>query len=296
MHDFKGLGIAIITPFGPEGNIDYPALRRLIEFWIEGGADYLVVMGTTGESVTLDPEERDDLLRFVVAEVHGRVPVVAGIGGNNTRQVLHALDNLDTRGVAGILSVVPYYNKPNQEGLYQHFAHIAQATPLPLLLYNVPARTGCNMTAETTLRLAHQFPVLAGIKEASGNLDQITHILRDRPKNFLVLSGDDNLTLPMMAAGADGVISVVANAFPADYSVLVRAMLRGDLESARLPHLKLFRLVQLLFADGSPGGIKYVLSRMGLVQPALRLPLWEISDGVKQQLDRELNNLGLGKN
>lgn len=290
-HDFKGLGIAIVTPFNEKGHIDFDALGRLLDFWMEGGADYLVVMGTTGEAATLDSEERADLLRFCVAETHGRIPLVAGIGGNNTRAVLHEIETLDTRGVSGILSVAPYYNKPNQEGLFRHFSLIAEASPLPLILYNVPGRTASNMTAETTLRLASKYPVIAGIKEASGNLDQITALLRDRPENFLVISGDDNLTLPLMAAGADGVISVVANAFPHAYSLMVKALLRGDLAEARPIHLKLYRLVQLLFADGSPGGIKYVLKRRGLCQAFLRLPLWDISDEVKQKIDAELSKI-----
>jgi 4-hydroxy-tetrahydrodipicolinate synthase len=290
-YDFKGLGIAIITPFNEKGHIDFDALARLLEFWIEGGADYLVVMGTTGEAATLDAEERADLLRFCVAETHGRIPLVVGIGGNNTRAVLHELETLDTRGVRGILSVAPYYNKPNQEGLFRHFSLIAEASPLPLILYNVPGRTASNMTAETTLKLALKYPVIAGIKEASGNLDQITTLLRDRPDNFLVISGDDNLTLPLMAAGADGVISVVANAFPKEYGLMVKALLRGNLAEARPIHLQLYRLVQLLFADGSPGGIKYVMHKKGLCAGYLRLPLWEISEEVKRKIDEALEKL-----
>lgn len=290
-YDFKGLGIAIITPFNEKGHIDFNALASLLDFWMEGGADYLVVMGTTGEAATLDTEERADLLRFCVAETHGRIPIVVGVGGNNTRAVLHELETLDTRGVMGILSVAPYYNKPNQEGLFRHFSLIAEASPLPLILYNVPGRTASNLTAETTLRLARKYPVIAGIKEASGNLDQITTLLRERPDNFLIISGDDNLTLPLMASGADGVISVVANAFPNAYSTMVKALLRGDLTEARPVHLKLYRLVQLLFADGSPGGIKYVMHKKGLCEGYLRLPLWEISGEVKRKIDEELEKL-----
>lgn len=290
-HDFKGLGIAIITPFKESGHIDFDALARLLDFWMEGGADYLVVMGTTGEAATLDSEERADLLRFCVAETHGRIPIVVGVGGNNTRAVIHELETLDTRGVSGILSVAPYYNKPNQEGLFRHFSLLAEASPLPLILYNVPGRTASNMTADTTLRLARKYPVITGIKEASGNLDQITTLLRDRPDNFLIISGDDNLTLPLMAAGADGVISVVANAYPEEYSLMVKALLRGQLSEARSIHLKLYRLIQLLFADGSPGGIKYVMHKKGLCAGYLRLPLWEISEEVKRKIDEELERL-----
>lgn len=291
MKIFQGLGIAIVTPFRENGLIDYEALKGLLEFWIEGGADYLVVMGTTGETPTLESPERAELLRFCVSEVRRRLPVVVGLGGNNTRSVLREIENHDLRDVAGILSVAPYYNKPNQEGLYQHFSMMAQASPLPLILYNVPGRTGSNLSAETTLRLAHKYPVIVGIKEASGNLDQITTILRERPQNFLVISGDDNLTLPLMAAGADGVISVVANAYPREYSTLVRAMLKGDLPTARKVHLRLYKLVQLLFADGSPGGIKHVLTRKGLCKATVRLPLWGVSEQVARLLDEEIKKL-----
>ncbi|MCS6981567.1 MAG: 4-hydroxy-tetrahydrodipicolinate synthase [Flavobacteriales bacterium] len=291
MKLFQGLGIAIVTPFQEDGLIDYEALKGLIEFWIEGGADYLVVMGTTGETPTLESSEKEELLRFCISEVRRRVPVVVGIGGNDTRNVVRQIENMDLRDVAGILSVAPYYNKPNQEGLFQHFSMLAQASPLPLILYNVPGRTGSNLSPETTLRLAHKYPIIAGIKEASGNLDQITTLLRDRPQDFLVISGDDNLTLPLMAAGADGVISVVANAYPREYSTLVRAMLKGDLATARNIHLRLYRLVQLIFLDGSPGGIKHVLARKGLCKAHVRLPLWNVTEQVALQLDEEVKKL-----
>jgi len=291
MSKFRGLGIAIITPFNKQLDIDFEALGHLIEYWISDNADYLIVMGTTGESATLEPDEKKELISFCVNKIKNRVPLVVGIGGNNTRQVIRSLETLDVQGISGILSVAPYYNKPNQEGLYQHFKLIAETSPLPIILYNVPSRTGSNMLPVTTLRLARDFEKIVGIKEASGNLDQITEIIKERPSNFLVISGDDNLTFPLMALGADGLISVVANAFTKEYAQMVKALFENNIQTARRIHLRHFRLVQLLFADGSPGGIKYILRKKELCEDYVRPPLWEINDDTKRKIDLELIKL-----
>ena len=281
---FRGLGVALVTPFRDNGSIDYAGLGRVIEHQIAGGVDYLVVLGTTGESVTLNSEEKKQLLAQVIEVVHHRVPIVLGVGGNNTAEVVHQLESYDLSGVDGILSVSPYYNKPTQEGIYQHYKAIAQASLLPIILYNVPGRTGSNMTAETTLRLARDFENIVGIKEASANLDQMGLILKHRPKDFLLISGDDALTLPIIAMGGEGVISVVGNALPEEFSNLVHAALKGDYATARAEHYKLIELITLLFADGSPGGIKEVLSILGLCGKHVRLPLANVNESVAKKI------------
>lgn len=281
MKQFKGTGIAIITPFNAEGKIDFPALERLIDYWIHGGVEYLVVMGTTGESVALEKEEKIELFDFCAERIAGRVPLVVGIGGNYTDAVLKNFDLFDLSKAAAVLSVSPYYNKPNMNGVYEHFARVAKKSPLPVILYNVPGRTGSNMTAEVTLKLASEFSNILGIKEASGNMDQISGIIKQKPReDFLVISGDDNLTLPILASGGDGVISVVANAYPAKFSRMVRFCLGGDFAAARPLHYDLFDFTNLLFADGSPGGIKTALSEMGFCTDVLRLPLMKPSDAL----------------
>ena len=281
---FRGLGVALVTPFRENGSIDYAGLGRVIEHQIAGGVDYLVVLGTTGESVTLNSEEKKQLLAQVIEVVHHRVPIVLGVGGNNTAEVVHQLESYDLSGVDGILSVSPYYNKPTQEGIYQHYKAIAQASLLPIILYNVPGRTGSNITAETTLRLARDFENIVGIKEASANLDQMGLILKHRPKDFLLISGDDALTLPIIAMGGEGVISVVGNALPEEFSNLVHAALKGDYATARAEHYKLIELITLLFADGSPGGIKEVLSILGLCGKHVRLPLVNVNEATANKL------------
>lgn len=281
---FKGLGVALVTPFRDNDSIDYVGLERVIEHQLSGGVDYLVVMGTTGESATLKAEEKKQLLGQVLEVVHHRVPIVLGVGGNNTAEVIHHLGSYDLSGVDGILSVSPYYNKPNQEGIYQHYKAIAQASLLPIILYNVPGRTGSNMSAETTLRLARDFENIVAVKEASGNLDQIGLILKHRPSDFLVISGDDALTLPIIAMGGDGVISVVGNALPEESALLVRAAMKGDFATARAEHYKLIELITLLFADGSPGGIKEVLSILGLCGKHVRLPLANVNENVAKKI------------
>ncbi|HRH70869.1 MAG TPA: 4-hydroxy-tetrahydrodipicolinate synthase [Flavobacteriales bacterium] len=281
---FRGLGVALVTPFRPNGGIDYAGLERLLEHQITGGVDYVVSMGTTGESVTLTKDEKKQLLATTIELVRNRVPVVLGVGGNNTAEVVEALGSFDMDGVDGILSVSPYYNKPTQEGIYQHFKAVAQVSLRPIILYNVPGRTGSNMTAETTVRLAKDFSNVVAIKEASGNIDQMGMILKHKPKDFMLISGDDTLTLPAIAIGGVGVISVVGNALPAETSALVRAALNGDLATARREHLRLMEIIQLLFAEGNPGGIKYVLKSLGICGDHMRLPLVNISETTEKKL------------
>lgn len=288
-HRFRGLGVALITPFrtashGGVPPIDHAGLQLVIEHQINGGVDYLVVMGTTGESVTLSAEEKKQLLGQVIEVVKNRVPIVLGVGGNNTAEVVHQLETYDLSGVDGILSVSPYYNKPTQEGIYQHYKALAQASLLPILLYNVPGRTASNISAETTLRLARDFKNIIGIKEAGGNLDQIGTIIKHRPKDFLVISGDDALTLPMLALGADGVISVVGNALPAEFARLVEAGLSGDMPAARREHYKLLEFMSAIFAEGNPAGIKEAVRVLGLCGNTLRLPLVNVSEATAKRI------------
>jgi len=291
---FRGTGVAIITPFKLVDTIDYSAYDRILNHVIDGGVDYIVALGTTGEAPTLSKQEKHAFIGFTVAKLAGRIPLVVGIGGNNTSEVVEAVKTMPLDGVEGILSVSPYYNKPKQEGIYQHFKAIAESTQLPLILYTVPGRTGGNISAETTLRLANDFSNIVGIKEASGNLDQIYQVLKHRPENFLVISGDDGLTLPMLAAGADGVISVVANAYPKEFSTMVKLGLEGDFENARRIHFQLIDIINALFADGSPGGIKALLQLKGLCSESVRLPLVTINQNtrdlihkLKQQIDKQ---------
>jgi 4-hydroxy-tetrahydrodipicolinate synthase len=274
----KGTGVAIVTPFTTHGDIDFVSLERLLEHLIKGGVEYLVVQGTTGESVTLTEEERMVLFSFVREKVNGRVGLVAGIGGNDTMKTAKQMRAFDLEGYQAILSVTPYYNKPTQEGLYRHFAYLAEHTPLPIILYNVPGRTSVNLLPETTLRLANEFSNIIGIKEASGNVEQIMQIIKQQPEGFLVISGDDNLTMPLVAAGAVGVISVVANVFPQPYSDMVRAALAGELERARKLHYSLMDLTNLLFAEGNPAGAKAALQLLGICEGTVRLPLVEASE------------------
>jgi 4-hydroxy-tetrahydrodipicolinate synthase len=285
---FRGLGVALVTPFRTDGAIDHAALAKVIEHQITGGIDYLVVMGTTGESATISIEEKKQLLAKVIEVVHDRVPIVFGIGGNNTAEVLEQMQAFDMDGVAAVLSVSPYYNKPTQEGIYQHYKALAQASPRPIILYNVPGRTMSNISAETTLRLAREFKNIIGIKEASGNLDQVGLILKHRPKDFLVISGDDALTLPILALGGDGVISVVGNGLPKAFARLVHTALKGDFETARQEHLKLIELITLLFVEGNPGGIKEVLKALGLCDVYMRLPLVPVGEGTAKKIHQAL--------
>lgn len=272
-NKFKGLGIALITPFKADGSIDYDALIRLVEYQIKNGADFLCIMGTTAETPCLSLDEKTRLKELLVERVAGRVPLLMGCGGNNTAAVVHELKTANWQGIDGILSVCPYYNKPSQEGLYQHFKAIAEASPVPVVLYNVPGRTGVNMTAETTLRLARDFQNIVAIKEASGDITQMDDIIKNKPAHFDVISGDDGITFPLITLGAVGVISVIGNALPAEFSRMLRLALNGDYESARTIHHKFAELFKLLFVDGNPAGVKAMLHAMGLIENQLRLPL-----------------------
>lgn len=281
---FRGLGVALVTPFRSNGQIDYAGLEKLIEHQISGGVDYVVSMGTTGESVTLTSAEKKELLAQTIGFVRNRVPVVLGVGGNNTAEVVDMLGSFDMDGVDAILSVSPYYNKPTQEGIYQHYKAIAQVALRPIILYNVPGRTGSNMAAETTLRLARNFNNIIAIKEASANLDQMGRILKHKPKDFMLISGDDALTLPIIAMGGAGVISVVGNALPREFSTLVHAALKCDLDTARREHLRLIEVIDLLFVEGNPGGIKEALKILGICGNTLRLPLVNVGEGTARKL------------
>ena len=273
MAKIQGMGIALITPFKADMSVDYEALERLVEYQVSSGADFLAVLCTTAETPTLTPEERAEVRRVVTEVVRGRIPIVLGCGGNNTAAIVNELQTGDWRGVDAILSVVPYYNKPSQEGLYQHFKAIAKASPVPVILYNVPGRVGVNMTAETTLRLANDCENIIAIKEASGNFDQIDDIIKNKPARFSVLSGDDGITFPLITLGATGVISVIGNALPKEFSRMVRLALDGDYDNAREIHHRFKELYSLLFVDGNPAGVKAMLSSMGYCENVLRLPL-----------------------
>lgn len=287
----RGLGIALITPFDNDKNIDYDALGRVLNHVIDNGADYLVVLGTTGETATLTAGERKAVRKFCVHENHGRVPLIAGMGGNDTRALVEDIRGADLNGYSAILSVTPYYNKPSQEGLYCHFAEVAAASLLPVILYNVPGRTGVNLSAATTLRLAHEFPNIVAIKEASGNMKQIEEIINNRPSGFEVISGDDSLTYPLISLGAEGVISVVGNAFPREFGDMVRMCLDGDFQKALPVHYKFQKLYDELFVDGNPAGIKYLLHEMGFIQNELRLPLVPTRRETSDKIDAILNTI-----
>lgn len=273
-----GMGVALITPFTKTKEIDYPALERVVEHIICNDADFIVVLGTTGETPTLSPEEKLSLMKFVREKVGGRVPLVIGMGGNNTAEIVRMVGETDLSGYEAILSVVPPYNKPSQEGLYCHFKAIAEASPLPVILYNVPGRTGVNMTADTTLRLARDVDNIIGVKEASGNIQQIEKLLREKPEGFTVLSGDDGMTYPLMTLGAEGVISVLGNAYTKEFSKMVHLCLEGNYIEAVDIHNRYIEVIRLLFADGNPAGVKCVMHDMGLIDNELRLPLVPVTE------------------
>ncbi|MNU85633.1 4-hydroxy-tetrahydrodipicolinate synthase [compost metagenome] len=289
MNLFKGAGVALVTPFNADMSIDFPALRRLVREQIAGGTNYLVVQGTTGESPTLNSAEKKQVLETIQEENNGALPIVYGVGGNNTLEVVEAFKQIP-QGVDGILSVAPYYNKPTQAGYLAHYKMLAENTDLPIILYNVPGRTGSNVLAETTLELAEVKNIVA-MKEASGNMEQIMEIIRCKPEGFLVLSGDDAITMPLIAAGADGVISVVANSFPAHFSKMVTSALNGDMETARKYHYDLLPITKLLFAEGNPGGVKIALEELGWMKPYMRLPLVPVSDALKAKIIAETKKL-----
>ena len=284
MKKFNGTGVALVTPFRKEGEVDYSALEKLVEFQIQNGVNYLVVQGTTGESVTLTDQEKISVLEFVIEINKERLPIVLGIGGNNTSSVIEQIHQFSNYKIDGILSVSPYYNKPSQEGIYAHYKALSKASSLPIILYNVPGRTSSNISPDTTLKLANECENIIAIKEASGNLEQIMQIILHKPDGFLVISGDDALTLPHLAIGGDGVISVVANAFPKRFSTMVSSILKGDLDLAKQKHYELFEIIKYLFADGNPGGIKYVLKLINICEDNMRLPLVNINEKTANKL------------
>ncbi len=275
---YTGTGIAIVTPFHADGSIDWDSFKNLIEFWINGKVEYLVVLGTTGESGTVHGKEKQEAFSFVNKINAGRVPIVAGIGGNDTQELIEGFKTFELTGYDAILSVAPYYSKPNQEGLFQHYKALDRATPLPIIMYNVPSRTGMNVTGETQVRIARECKNIFATKEASGDFAQINYIIKNKPADFMVISGDDPITLPMIAAGAEGLISVVANAYPKDYSDLVRLCLAGKFTEAQKLHFKYIEIIASMFTEGSPSGVKAYLSEMGLCQNTFRLPVWKVSD------------------
>jgi len=272
-NKLTGMGVALITPFKEDESVDFTALGRLVDYQIKNGIDYLVVLGTTAETATLTEEEKKQVTAFIINRVKGRVPIVLGVGGNCTRAVVEELKTKDFTGVEAILSVTPFYNKPSQEGIYQHYKAIAEATELPIVLYNVPGRTGINMTSDTTLRLARDFDNIVAVKEASGNIAQMDEIIKNKPKDFMVISGDDGITFPLITLGAVGVISVIGNAFPKEFSRMVRLALKGDYKNALEIHHSFTELFNLLFVDGNPAGVKCMLNAMGFIENKLRLPL-----------------------
>jgi len=283
-----GTGVAIITPFDKKEAVDYAALGKLIHYIINGGAEYIVTLGTTGETPVLSKEEKLEIIRFTMEEVNQRVPVVVGIGGNDTRSVVSDLELYPLEGAVAVLSASPYYNKPSQEGLYEHYRTIAAASPKPIILYNVPGRTGRNMTARTTIRLASEVDNIAGIKEASGDMGQCMEILRDRPADFLVVSGDDALALPQMACGMDGVISVAANSFPRQFSDMVRRCLQGEYAEAKKINDTLIDAYQLMFEENNPAGVKAFLHEQGLIENIVRLPVVPLSGMLQQEVKKYL--------
>jgi len=291
MKKFRGTGVAIVTPFKNDSSIDFSALGRIVNHIINGGVNYLVVLGTTGESATLTADEKQAVISYVLEVTDNRVPIVAGFGGNNTQEVINAIRNTDITGVEAILSVAPYYNKPNQRGLLQHFKAIATCSPVPVILYNVPGRTCSNISAETCIELAHECENVVAIKEASGDLGQMMKIIRDKPENFGLISGDDLLTLPVIAAGGSGVISVLANAYPGPWSEMVNNSLKSNFKSARDIQTRFIEMIELLFADGNPSGIKAVLSAMNLCQNNLRLPLVPVNKTVYSRIQKAVEDL-----
>ena len=290
MDKIRGTGVALVTPFNDDRSVDFEGLEHLLNYVIEGGVDYLVLMGTTGESVTLSKCEKTEIVDFCIKINDGRLPIVLGIGGNDTIQVVSDVKTSKLEGIDAILSVSPAYNKPSQEGIYQHYKMIADSTSLPIILYNVPSRTSSNISAETILRLASDFKNIVAVKEASGDMDQIMKILKDKPLDFIVLSGDDALTLPMIDMGAEGVISVIAQSHPKDYSDMVNFALLGDMDMANRSHYRLYDYYVPLYAEGNPVGIKACLELLGICKAFVRLPLVEASPLIKDELKRLLDS------
>lgn len=288
--NLRGTGVAIVTPFDKKGNVDVESLSGIVKHLHDGKVEYIVVMGTTGESVTLTKEEKETVIETVVKANGNKLPLVLGIGGNNTLEVVESIKKTNLKNFEAILSVAPYYNKPNQEGYYQHYKAVSQSTKKDIILYNVPGRTGSNVTWETQVKIARDLKNIVATKEASGSIEQIMKVIKNKPKDFMVISGDDNLTLPVIAAGGVGVISVVAQALPKDYSEMVRLCLKGDFEKAQKLHYKIMDITDQLFADGNPGGIKFALSELKKCKPYVRLPLMEPNDKVKETLRKLIKN------
>lgn len=284
MSKFLGTGVALVTPFRSDSSVDVQALSAIVNHVIDGGVEYLVVLGTTAESATLSKEEKQLVKQTIMSANHGRVPMVLGVGGNNTAEVVYELESEDLSAFDAILSVSPYYNKPTQEGIYRHFKAIAETSPLPVILYNVPGRTGSNMHPETVIRLANDFENIIGIKEAAGDIVQAMKLIKNKPKDFVVISGDDMLTLPMVLAGGSGVISVIGQGFPKEFSAMVRYGLRGDLDQANHLHFQLMDIIELIFEQGNPAGIKAVFEYLGLCNDVVRLPLVEATADLKQRI------------
>ncbi|MBI1781172.1 MAG: 4-hydroxy-tetrahydrodipicolinate synthase [Sphingobacteriales bacterium] len=275
---FTGTGVAIATPFDAQGNIDYPAFEKLINHIINGKCEYIVVLGTTGESATIHGKEKQEVFSFVNKVNNARVALIAGIGGNDTAEILHGFKEFDLTGYDAILVVSPYYNKPNQDGLFQHYKILNEHTPLPIMMYNVPGRTGQNVSAETTVRIAKECKKIFATKEACGNFDQFHYIIKNKPESFMVISGDDGIALPMIAIGAEGVVSVVANAYPKGFSEMTRLALKGDYDAARKLHYNYTDIINSMFAEGSPSGLKAYLSEMGIGGNYFRMPVWPVSE------------------
>jgi len=290
VNKLKGTGVALVTPFHKDGSIDFKNFRKLIDRIIDGGVEYLVPLGTTGESVTLTKDEKRAVIDMVVEVNEDRVPIVLGLGGNNTQEILHSMEDTDFSHIDAILSVSPYYNRPSQRGIYQHYKLIANSAPVPVILYNVPARTGSNMDAETTLELAHDIKNIIGIKEASGSIEKVMKIIKGKPKDFLVISGDDAIALPIIAVGGDGVISVYANAVPKDFSDMIRAALEGNFEKARKLHYKHLEMIHAIFVDGNPAGVKGLLSVMNVCSEFLRLPLVHVTKPTLNKFEAMIAN------
>lgn len=290
-NKLTGMGVALITPFKDDESVDFEALAKIVEHQIKNGTDYLVVLGTTAETPTLTDEEKEEITKFILQVNAGRLPIVLGVGGNNTNALVNKIVSMDFNGIDAILSVTPYYNKPSQEGIYQHYAAIAKASPVPVVLYNVPGRTGVNMLPQTTLRLAEEFSNICAVKEASGNFSQIDEIIKNKPSDFLVISGDDGITFPLITLGAVGVISVIGNAFPKEFSRMVRLALEGDYDNARTIHHRFTELIELLFVEGNPAGVKSMLAVMGLIRNKLRLPLVPNTIKTYEKIRQVLNQL-----
>ena len=291
MNKFHGTGVAIVTPFNADGTVDYDGLKRLINHLIEGKVEYLVSLGTTGEASTLNKEDKQKIWEFTAEVNNGRLPLVAGIGGNDTAEVANSIKTFEVNGYDAILSASPYYNKPTQEGIYQHYKAISESSSLPIFLYNVPGRTASNVSPETTCRLASDFKNIIGTKEASGNFDQFNQIMRDKPADFLLISGDDPVAMPMISLGAVGVISVIGNAFPKQLSDMIRLSLKGDYAAAQPKHLSLIEITRMMFAEGNPAGVKAALKHLGICDDHVRLPLVKVSDTLRKAIIAETNKL-----